>query len=250
MPEYSFTEPRIYVADALCPGETIILSREHSHYLLNVMRVRDGQEVLLFNGRDGEWRAAISRSGRKEAVADIKGQTREQTGQGRIIYCFAPLKQGRLDYMVQKAVEMGASRLLPVLTQHTQVRKVNTERLQANVVEAAEQCGILSLPEVSEAVSLGDLISLAAKDGQVIFCDEREDGRDSLAVLNHEVQPQGPLYLLVGPEGGFSKEERQELRSLEKVVILGLGPRILRADTAAVAAMAVMQAVVGDWVAK
>ena len=250
MPEYSFTDPRLFVTAPLGEKASIGLSREQSHYLLNVMRMREGGEVLLFNGRDGEWRATVSRAGRKEAVAEVARRTRQQTAPGRLIYCFAPLKQGRLDYMVQKAVEMGAARLIPVLTQHTQVRKVNLERLQANVVEAAEQCGVLHVPEVEEPSSLDDLMIRAARDGQLIFCDEREDGRTALDVLRKDVSAKGQLHLLVGPEGGFSQTERSALRALPCTIPLGLGPRILRADTAAVAAMTMVQACAGDWLAE
>ncbi len=161
------------------------------------------------------------------------------------LYCFAPLKQGRLDYMVQKAVEMGAGVLQPVITQHTQVPKLGLDRIRANAVEAAEQCGVLALPECREAVRLDRLLDGWDASRRLIFCDEGHESDDPLTILN-ALAP-GPLGVLIGPEGGFSEEERQALRRLPFVTAIPLGPRILRADTAAVAAMALVQAVLGDW---
>lgn len=247
MPAYSFTEPRLYVENPLGAGAEITLGREQSHYLLNVMRLKDGEEVLLFNGRDGEWRASVARSGRKEAVLSVKLETRAQTPLPDIDYCFAPLKQARLDYMVQKAVEMGARRLIPVLTERTQVRKLNLERIHANIVEAAEQCGILSLAEITEPMSLEAFL---ANRGErlLVFCDERaeESGLSPTPEIKARADAHG-VSVLIGPEGGFGEKERAQLRAQNNSLILGLGPRILRADTAAVAALTLVQSRFGDW---
>jgi 16S rRNA (uracil1498-N3)-methyltransferase len=175
----------------------------------------------------------------------IAGQTRAQSTEADLHYLFAPLKAARLDYMVQKAVEMGVSRLCPVLTRRSQVARVNSERMRANAIEAAEQCGILSVPEVDEPITLPRL--LAEWDGtrRLVFCDEDAETSDPIAALSS--LPRLPLAVLIGPEGGFAEEERASLLKLSNVVRLALGPRILRADTAAVAALTLVQAVLGDW---
>ena len=246
MPSYSFTDPRLYVDIPLSQGAQLSLGREQSHYLLNVMRLKDGETVLLFNGRDGEWQGAVTRGGRKEADVQLVAQTRPQVGLTDIEYCFAPLKQARLDYMVQKAVEMGAGRLVPVLTQRTQVRKLNLERLEANVIEAAEQCGILSLAEVQEPMEMNRWLSSLPEARTLVFCDERADGKDGLEELKAVDLSKG-ISVLIGPEGGFTDEEREGLKGRASTVVLSLGPRILRADTAAVAALTLVQSQIGDW---
>ena len=172
-------------------------------------------------------------------------QVRPQPAPCDLVYCFAPLKQGRLDYLVQKAVEMGAGVLQPVLTQHTQMSNIGIERIRANVVEAAEQCGILAIPEVRAPVKLERLIWEWEAGRRLIFCDEGSETNNPVPALQAIVEQK--LGLLIGPEGGFSDEERQQLRALPYVTSIPLGPRILRADTAAVAAMAVIQATIGDW---
>jgi 16S rRNA (uracil1498-N3)-methyltransferase len=207
-----------------------------------------GDAILLFNGRDGEWQAEVGDVGRKACTLRLVAQTRPQTPPADLHYLFAPLKMSRLDYMVQKAVEMGAGLIRPVLTQHTQVHRINLDRMQANVVEAAEQCGILAVPEVTEPVDLSRLIEgwAAAEPGRrLIFCDEGEESNNPLPVL--QALERGPLAVLIGPEGGFSEPERKMLRAERFVTPIPLGPRVLRADTAAVAALAVVQAVIGDW---
>jgi 16S rRNA (uracil1498-N3)-methyltransferase len=208
------------------------------------MRLRAGASVLAFNGRDGEWRARLATEGRRAALA-VSEQTRPQTPPTDLHYLFAPLKAARLDYMVQKAVEMGAGRLRPVVTQHTQIRRINRERMEANAIEAAEQCGILSLPVIDDLVPLGDLLDNWNAARPLIFCDEGEETADPVAILS--ALPPGPFAVLVGPEGGFAEDERRRLRGLPFVTAIPLGPRILRADTAAVAALALVQAVAGDW---
>jgi 16S rRNA (uracil1498-N3)-methyltransferase len=210
------------------------------------MRLDAGAPVLVFNGRDGEWRATLKISGKRALSLVVEALTREQTAALDLDYLFAPLKHARLDYMVQKAVEMGASRLCPVLTRHTQVQRVNLARMHANAVEAAEQCGILTLPAVAEPVPLES--ALAARDPArvLVFCDEGAEAKDPVAALA-AVLAGGPLAVLVGPEGGFAEDERAMLLAAPNMVRLALGPRILRADTAAVAALALVGAVLGDW---
>ncbi|UPA25055.1 16S rRNA (uracil(1498)-N(3))-methyltransferase [Shinella oryzae] len=236
---------RLFVDDALAADQPFEASKDHFHYLTNVLRMGEDDAVLLFNGRDGEWRAALSFPTRKRLVLTPVEQTRPQPAPSDLHYLFAPLKVGRLDYLVQKAVEMGAGVLQPVMTQHVQGKITNLERLEANAVEAAEQCGILAIPRVAAPRKLDDLISDWPRDRRIIFCDEGHGSQNPLAVLRDVKERK--LALLVGPEGGFSDEERALLRGLDFVTPIPLGPRILRADTAAVAAMAVIQATIGDW---
>ncbi|MEX0957403.1 MAG: 16S rRNA (uracil(1498)-N(3))-methyltransferase [Rhizobiaceae bacterium] len=237
---------RLYVTADLGQGGTVDLEREQSHYLVNVLRMREGAELLVFNGRDGEWLARIDEAPTKKAVRlALIEQTRPQPEPSGMLFAFAPIKAGRLDYLVQKAVEMGAGALQPVITRHTQLSKVGTARLQANVVEAAEQCGILAIPPVRDAIGFAALISAWEDDRRLIFCDEAAETNNPRPAL--EAVAETKLGLLVGPEGGFSDEERRQLRALPFVTPIPLGPRILRADTAAVAALAVIQATVGDW---
>lgn len=245
MPELDFRSPRLFVDAPLGAGATVSLERDQSNYLGNVLRLAAGDAVLVFNGRDGEWRAEIS--GRKRAdTLTITTQTRPQDRLPDVTYVFAPLKHARLDYMVQKAVEMGAARIQPVITRHTQVARVNLERMRANVIEAAQQCGVLALAEVGEPVAFASMIASLAPDRLVVFCDEDADIGDPVAALEASPSHDG-IALVIGPEGGFSAEERAMLLARGHVVRLSLGPRILRADTAAVAALALVQAVLGDW---
>src|SRR5579862_9909564 len=245
MPAYDFRSPRLFVAAPLKAGAAVPLERAQAHYLTTVLRRKTGDGVLVFNGRDGEWRAALAVQKRASTLV-VGTKRRAQTAATDLHYLFAPLKAARLDYMVQKAVEMGASRLQPVLTRHSQVARVNVARMRANAIEAAEQCGILTLPQIDEAEPLPRV--LAAREGSryLVFCDEDADVGDPLAALA-AVPPHAPLAVLVGPEGGFADDERAALLKLPNVIRIALGPRILRADTAAVAALAIVQAVIGDW---
>jgi 16S rRNA (uracil1498-N3)-methyltransferase len=236
---------RLYVEGSLAAGEKIEPTQQQSHYLANVLRLGEGAELLVFNGRDGEWLARVDAKTKKAMRLSAVEQTRPQPAPSDLVYCFAPLKQGRLDYLVQKAVEMGAGVLQPVITQHTQVAKPSIDRLRANVVEAAEQCGILAVPEVREAEKFDRLLAGWDKERRLIFCDEDASTNNPLPAL--QAVKEKKLGLLVGPEGGFSDDERKMLRALPFVTAIPLGPRILRADTAAVAALAVIQATVGDW---
>ena len=245
MPDLDFRAPRLFVDAPLNEGATIALERNQSNYLGNVLRLSPGEHILVFNGRDGEWRAAIE--GRKRADGlMVLAQTRPQDHLPDIAYVFAPLKHARLDYMVQKAVEMGACRLQPVLTRHTQVSRVNSERMRANVIEAAEQCGILSLAEVDEPIGLDRFLGQREAARLLVFCDEASDVTAAVPALQG-VAAAGGIDVLIGPEGGFAEEERALLLRQPNTLRLSLGPRILRADTAGVAALALVQAALGDW---
>jgi 16S rRNA (uracil1498-N3)-methyltransferase len=245
MPSYDFRTPRLFVDAPLAAGAEVPLDRNQANYLVNVLRIKRGEQVLLFNGRDGEWQASLAEAG-KRASLTVGSCLRAQPPAGDLHFLFAPLKHARLDYMVQKAVEMGASALQPVITQHTQVTRINLDRMRSNVVEAAQQCGILNLPHVADAIPLDRVGDDAGR--LLIFCDEDAELTDPVAALGAApLTPGQPLAVLIGPEGGFSAKERAALLKLPKVVQLALGPRILRADTAAVAALALVQAVVGDW---
>jgi 16S rRNA (uracil1498-N3)-methyltransferase len=246
MPRYDFRTPRVYVDAALSSGATIPLGREQANHLLNVLRFEKGDPVLVFNGRDGEWRAQVTGTGKRDSALRIDERMREQPSPNDLHFLFAPLKHARLDYMVQKAVEMGASLLQPVITQHTRVTRVNTERMRANVVEAVQQCGVLTLAQVEEPAPLARAVDRLDAERLLVFCDEDAEVRDPVAVLK-AAPPHRGLALLIGPEGGFSEQERELLLRRPNVLRLSLGPRILRADTAAVAALAIIQAVLGDW---
>lgn len=245
MPELDFRAPRLFIDAALSPGQTVELERNQSNYLGNVLRLSAGESVLVFNGRDGEWQARIAGRKRPDSL-DVVAQTRPQDRLPDIAYVFAPLKHARLDYMVQKAVEMGASRLQPVLTRFTQVSRVNSERMRANVIEAAEQCGILSVAAVAEPVPLDRFVSQREPKRLLVFCDEAADVDSPLQALQQGSATSG-VDILIGPEGGFADEERTLLLRQPQILRLSLGPRILRADTAGVAALALVQTALGDW---
>jgi 16S rRNA (uracil1498-N3)-methyltransferase len=248
MPELDFRAPRLFVDAPLRAGESVALERNQSNYLGNVLRLSAGESILVFNGQDGEWRAEIAGRKRPDQLT-VVAQTRPQDRLPDIAYVFAPLKHARLDYMVQKAVEMGASRLQPVLTRFTQVSRVNSERMRANVIEAAEQCGILSLADVAEPVPLDRFLVQRHAKRLLAFCDEAADVTDPLQALRDRSGSPGGIDVLIGPEGGFAEEERALLLRQPNILRLALGPRILRADTAAVAALALVQATLGDWAA-
>lgn len=236
---------RLHVPDDLAAGGRVDLSREQAHYLLNVLRMTEGTRVLVFNGRDGEFEALVRPSGRKSAALELTSLSRPQDPPTRLDFLFAPLKVGRLDYLVQKATEMGARTIQPVFTDHTQLHKVNEERLAANILEAAEQCGNLAIPELKSAERLETVLAGWDLSRRLIFCDESASGNNPAAILG--AIEERDLALLIGPEGGFSERERAHLRAHAFVTAIPLGPRILRADTAAVAAMAVVQMTIGDW---
>jgi len=260
-----FTSQRLYVREPLSDGASVALLPDQASYLRTVLRLGAGDEILIFNGRDGEWRAGIDLEGKRGVRLRAIGQTRSQEQGPNITYAFAPLKRARLDYMVQKAVELGAARLVPLLTQHTVAARVNLERMEANAIEAAEQCGILRLPAVEAPVKLSALLVSWDPSRLLVFCDEELadavagsvgpiatltaaharhiEGRADASALHKAPR----LGVLIGPEGGFSASERALIRSMPWSVAISLGPRIMRADTAAVAALALVGAVLGDW---
>ncbi len=246
MPQHDFTSPRLYVDAPLGQGENVALDRNQSNYLGNVLRLASGAAVLVFNGRDGEWQAEITGRKRADSLTIVR-QTRPQDTLPDVAYVFALLKHARLDYVVQKAVEMGASKLQPVTTRFTQVSRVNLERMSANVIEAAEQCGILSLASVAAPVALERYLEARDAKRLLVFCDEAADIADPVAALRAARPPADGIDVLIGPEGGFAVEERDSLLKQTHTLRLCLGPRILRADTAGVAAMALVQAALGDW---
>ncbi|MCO5092320.1 16S rRNA (uracil(1498)-N(3))-methyltransferase [Bosea sp. (in: a-proteobacteria)] len=240
-----FARHRLFVEPALSAAAILPLDRDQANYLLNVLRLRAGDTVLVFNGRDGEWLACLVPEGRKQASLEPVRQTKPQPPAPDLHYLFAPLKAARLDYMAQKAVEMGAGTLQPVLTRRTQVSRLNRERLRANAVEAAEQCGILSLPVIAPERPLEAALAELSPERLLVFCDEGMGQESPVAAL--AAREPAPLAVLIGPEGGFDEAERALIRARPNTLPVSLGPRILRADTAAVAALALVQAVLGDW---
>lgn len=236
---------RLFCDVSLRSGDRIETVPEQAHYLRNVLRLKDNAEILVFNGNDGEWRAKVQLDGRKKVLLVVDTLERQQSPASDLAFCFAPLRSGRLDYLVQKSVEMGAGIIQPVITHHTQVVNIGSKRMRANIVEAAEQCGILAIPEYREPVGFDALLTGWEAGRRLVFCDEAADANNPLDLLTREQS--GPLGLIIGPEGGFSDAERDQLHNLPFVTAIPLGPRILRADTAAVAALAVVQATIGDW---
>jgi 16S rRNA (uracil1498-N3)-methyltransferase len=252
-PRCASGKARLYIEESLSAGATLTLEKEQSHYLVNVLRMGKGSQVLLFNGRDGEWAAEITEPHKKNCVLTLARQTRKQEPLPDIWLLFAPVKKARLDFIAQKATEMGAAVIQPVFTERTVVTRLKDERLQANAVEAAEQCGLVAVPDVREAAKLADLLSAwdeIAPGRTILFCDENEGPgatREALENLAREGRKGAPLAVLVGPEGGFSPKERDLLRARKDTLAISLGPRIMRADTAAIAALAVVGLHLGDW---
>lgn len=244
MSRYEINMQRLHVSAALSTGAQFDLDEAQAHYLINVLRMKAGDPILVFNGRDGEWRANVAKALKRRCSIVAVEATRPQTTPCDLHYLFAPLKKARLDFMVQKATEMGVSRLQPVMTKHTVAERINLERMRANAIEAAEQCGILTIPEVGAPVALAEALAGWDPSRRLIWCDENAPSSDPIAALRSV--PRGPLALLIGPEGGFSLEERALLARQPFVIGISLGPRILRADTAATAALALVQATLGD----
>jgi 16S rRNA (uracil1498-N3)-methyltransferase len=242
---YDFRSPRLFVEADLAAGAGLAADANQANYLRNVLRLKPDDPILVFNGRDGEWRARIADARRKGVALRIEERVREQTTAPDLHYLFAPLKHARLDYMVQKATEMGVGRLCPVLTEFTQVARVNLERMRANAIEAAEQCGILTIPDIDAPRKLPDVLSDWDTARTLVFCDEEAASENSAGAF---ARVEGKrVAVLIGPEGGFSERERADLLARPFVAALSLGPRILRADTAAVAALALVQSFIGDW---
>lgn len=246
MPRHAFTLQRLYVDTELASGAEVEATADQSNYLRNVMRLGDGAEILLFDGRTGEWSAHLRHAGKRGVVLIVGAKQRPQETGPDVAYVFAPLKRARLDYVVQKAVELGVARVSPVLTQHTVAERVNLDRLRANVIEAAEQCGVLRLPDVDAPLKFDAWLARRDAARTLVFCDERADVANPIAALKALV-PGAPVDVLIGPEGGFSVDERNRLTALAGTLRLALGPRIMRADTAAVAALTLINATIGDW---
>jgi 16S rRNA (uracil1498-N3)-methyltransferase len=267
MARYDFRTPRLFVTAPLRAGLTVTPEAGQIHYLTGVMRMAAGDPVLAFNGADGEWKARIAGT-KRQTVLTVESQTRPQPAPGHLHYLFSPLKRARLDYMVQKAVEMGASHLHPVMMRHTQAERVNLDRMRANAIEAAEQCGILAVPDIAAPLDFPAAVAALGAACRLVFCDEDAPGGDPVTALRadlaavrdapQDAAPGGAelavsepavveLAVVIGPEGGFAEEERAMLLRRPRTSRIALGPRILRADTAAVAALAVVQTAAGDW---
>ncbi|MBO9402999.1 16S rRNA (uracil(1498)-N(3))-methyltransferase [Shimia sp. R9_3] len=234
---------RLYVEQGLGEGQTIPLTKEQAHYLFGVMRMAVDDPVLLFNGRDGEWRCRVTVANKRNGELVCEAQTKPLQMPPDLWLCFAPIKKARTDFIVEKAAEMGAARIVPVNTDFTNSERIRQDRLQAHAVEAAEQCGGTYVPEVAELTKLERLLADWPDGRQLMFCDEAEVG----SAKHLAASEGGPWAILIGPEGGFSEAEREKLKALPFAHVVSLGPRILRADTAAVAAMTLWQQALGDW---
>jgi 16S rRNA (uracil1498-N3)-methyltransferase len=246
MARTDFRTPRLYVEAPLAEGADLKLDPQRTNYLVNVLRLGADARVLLFNGRDGEFTSALAATSRKSASLIVGRRTRPQETPPDVDYLFAPLKHARLDYMAQKAVEMGARRLMPIITRRTQAARINLERLRANAIEACEQCGVIWTPEIAPAEPLVEALRRWPAERLIVFCDEEAEPASPLVALAN-ARADGGVGLLIGPEGGFDDDERAAILKTPRVVRLSLGPRILRADTAAVAGLALIQATLGDW---
>ena len=233
--------PRLFVDETLSEGAALTLPPAQSHYLSGVMRLKAGDMLRLFDDRTGEWIATVEEAGRKSVRVAIGARVAAREAVPDLWLCAAPIKRGRIDWVAEKACELGVARLLPVLTRRTVVDKLNLDRLRAHMIEAAEQCGRTALPVIDEPMTLAKLLDAWSSDRQLIFCDET--GGEA---FGGTVRP-GPAAVLIGPEGGFDPAERERIRALPQAVGVSLGPRVLRADTAAVAAVALWQAAAGDW---
>jgi 16S rRNA (uracil1498-N3)-methyltransferase len=242
---HDFKSQRLFVAGDLHPGARIEATDAQFNYLIRVLRLQPGNSLLIFNGRDGEWRATLADITKRSCHLVAAEATRPQTAGPDVHYLFAPLKRSRLDYMVQKAVELGVGRITPVLTRHTIAERVNGDRMRANVIEAAEQCGVLRLPEIDTPLKLEQVLAAWDARRHLIVCDEAAAVADPVAALLP--LRGGPVAVLIGPEGGFDASERALLFGQRYTRAISLGPRIMRADTAAVAALALVNAVIGDW---
>jgi 16S rRNA (uracil1498-N3)-methyltransferase len=244
---------RLFVDDDLGDGAAITLGRDQSHYLANVMRADAGDAVSLFNGRDGEWASEITSLGKRAVELRVTTRLRPQTPEPDLWLAFAPIKRGRIDFVAAKATELGVSRLIPVMTARTQMTRVNTGRLRANAVEAAEQCERVTVPEISDPVVFADLLADWPAERRLFVGDETGGGQPiaeaARDIVDGDIAAGAnlPCAVLVGPEGGFTVAELDELDKLTFVTKIGLGPRVMRADTAAIAALSVIQAIAGDW---
>jgi 16S rRNA (uracil1498-N3)-methyltransferase len=242
-------ETRLHVDVPLSAGGSVELGQDQTHYLRNVLRLGAGESVALFNGRDGEWRARIAAIAKKSATLALEEQTRPQKPEPDVWLAFAPIKRARIDFIAQKATELGAARLWPVITRHTMVDRVNVDRLRANAIEAAEQSDRLTVPLIHDPSSLDEMIGLWPEDRPLILCDETGGPPIADVILAPPLRQSAKAGFLIGPEGGFAEPELDRLRKLPFVTPVSLGERLLRADTAALSVLAVWQALAGDWIA-
>jgi 16S rRNA (uracil1498-N3)-methyltransferase len=238
---------RLYVDQPLAPGNPVALTADQAHYLFAVMRLAAGDAVLVFNGRDGEWRAGVAEAGRRGGRLLAEAPTAPQRDPPDLWLVFAPLRKARTDFIVEKATELGAARILPVQTRFTNADRVAADRLQAHAIEAAEQCGGTFVPPVEALQPLDRLLDAWPAGRRLMWCDEHLAGRSSALPGVVAAAAPGPWAILIGPEGGFAEAEQARLRAMPGVAPVSLGPRILRADTAAVAALVLWQAALGDW---
>ncbi len=238
---------RLYVEHPLGAGQSLVLTRDQAHYLFGVMRLGAGARVALFNGRDGEWLAEVAEAGKRGGVVAVLEQSAPLHRPPDLWLLFAPIKKARTDFIVEKAAEMGAARIIPVQTDFTSAERVRRDRLQAHAVAAAEQCGGTFVPPVSGLEKLGPVLEGWPGGRRLMYCDEALAGRSSTLKGVLAAQAAGPWAILIGPEGGFSDRERARLHALAFTHPVSLGPRILRADTAAVAALTCWQLALGDW---
>ena len=239
---------RLYVDQALGAGQPVGLNEGQANYLFNVMRLPLGAVVALFNGRDGEWRATVAEAGKRGGVLLCDVQTAPLRLPPDLWLIFAPIKKARTDFIVEKAVELGAASIIPVQTRRTNADRLRQDRLQAHATEAAEQCGATYVPDVADLIALDKLLATFPANRRLLWCDEALAGQPrKMGDIAQPTNPPDPWAILIGPEGGFSLDEQTRLRAQSNVVSLSLGPRILRADTAAVAALTLWQATLGDW---
>jgi len=245
---------RLYVENDLKAGTDLLIEGNGGHYLVNVMRVKMGACVILFNGREGDWLAEVVKVGKGKARLAVREKVRDQKPEGDLWYLFAPIKKARTDYMIQKATELGVSLMRPILTERTNLDKLKHDRLNANAIEAAEQCERMTVPKVAELIKLGDMLANWPEDRLLMFCDEAGEDGQNCYTIGRAINEAGAWQdhakkwaILIGPEGGFTEEERVMLRKQANVVPITLGPRILRADTAAIAAISLWQSFAGDW---
>ncbi|RED16261.1 16S rRNA (uracil(1498)-N(3))-methyltransferase [Parasphingopyxis lamellibrachiae] len=235
--------PRLFIDTALAIDEEIVIDAAQASYLVRVLRLKAGAQVKLFDNRTGEWLAEIAHIGKRDAILRVEGKLRERDDVPDLWLCFAPIKKGRIDWLVEKACELGVARMVPVRTQRTIVDKLKQERLKAHLIEAAEQCERTALPELSELTPLAALLSDWPEDRTLFYAAERGGDSFRAALVAHD----GPAAILIGPEGGFTDDEDRAIRALPQTAPVSLGPRILRADTAAAAAISLWMAGRGDW---
>ena len=242
IPAMKRAKVRIYVEHPLGEGQSIALARDQAHYLFSVMRLAVGDFVSVFNGNDGEWEAEVAVAGKRGGALMCRIQSADQRHPPDLWLLFAPIKKARTDFIVEKAAEMGAARIVPVRTEFTDAERIKRDRLQAHAIEAVEQCGGTSVPRVEEMSALARILAAWPEGRRLMFCDEALAGKGvNLSGAS------GPWAILIGPEGGFSEAERGMIGAMPQTVAVSLGPRVLRADTAAVAAMTLWQSSLGDW---